>query len=360
VSSSLREKAETSTDLGPAALLAAWRAASGRPHDVAVELGVSEGALLQAAALADGRSCTWLDPTRVRDVLMQLPALGQVMALTRNHAVVHEKIGTYGLGELDGHVGLIINDGIDLRLFLDHWRHMVAVDDCEEIGLRASLQWFDASGAAVHKVFLRPTSDRSAFDAMVASARCPRAAAEAHFMPYPPANTVADAAVKRESLISEWSQLEDTHEFQSLLRRHRVAREQALRLAPPEFAGQVANASLEATLTHVAAVELPIMVFVRNRGCVQIHSGKVERIEPMDAWLNVLDPGFNLHVRRAAIARTWVVRKPTRHGVVSALEAYDADGDLVLTLFGARPAREPEPEGWRAWIDHLADAMPPC
>lgn len=352
--------ADPATQSGPEALMSAWRASSGRPHAVAAALGVPECALLQAATLTGEPWCRWLDPHRVREVLMQLPALGRVMALTRNHAVVHEKVGSYGPGELDGHVGMIIHDGIDLRLFLDHWRHMVAVDDCPELGLRASLQWFHTSGGAVHKVYLRPESDRAAFDAIVDSARKSVSAQGVRFKMIAPGDYAADDDVDRERLLAEWSRLQDTHDFQGLLRRHRIGREQALRLVPPEFARLVSDAALEATLAHVASRELSIMVFVRNCGCVQIHRGPVRRIEPMQDWLNVLDPEFNLHVSRSAVARLWVVRKPTRHGVVSALEAYDAAGDLILTLFGDRPAHEPEPRAWRTWIDQLADAMPPC
>lgn len=342
------------------AILQRWQEQTGkRPIDVAGKLGIAEGELLRSAAGAKG-PCTWLDPERVRDVIHQLPALGEVMALTRNPVVVHEKVGTYGQIDLDGHVGMVLNDGIDLRLFLNHWRHMVAVADEPELGLRASLQWFDGSGTAVHKVFLRPDSDRVAFRSIVASARADAAARSVTWKPARVSAVIDDAEVDQEALIEEWSRLEDTHEFQGLLRRHRVTREQALRLAPPAFAGRVAVAALEATLVHAAATALPIMVFVRNRGCVQIHSGTVGRIEPMDAWLNVLDPGFNLHVRRAGLARAWVVRKPTRHGIVSALECYDEEGDLVLTLFGARPSRQPEPEAWRSWIDQLGETLPPC
>ncbi len=351
---------ERETENPPEALMTAWRTSQGRPQAVAVALGVSECALLEAAGLTGESWCHWLDPQRVRDVLMQLPTLGRVMALTRNHAVVHEKVGSYGPGELDGHVGMIIHDGIDLRLFLDHWRHMVAVDDCPELGLRASLQWFDASGSAVHKVYLRPESDREAFDTIVDSARKSESAQGIRFQATAPGDYAADDDVDQERLLAEWSQLQDTHDFQGLLRRHRISREQALRLAPPELARPVSPVTLEATLTHAATRELSIMVFVRNRGCVQIHRGPVRRIEPMQDWLNVLDPEFNLHISRSAVARLWVVRKPTRHGVVSALEVYDAAGDLVLTLFGDRPAHEPEPRAWRTWIDQLADAMPPC
>lgn len=341
-------------------ILERWHEQTGkRPIDVAGALGIPEGELLRSAAVAAG-PCTWLAPERVRDVIHQLPALGEVMALTRNPVVVHEKVGTYGQIDLDGHVGMVLSDGIDLRLFLNHFCHMVAVADEPELGLRASLQWFDGSGTAVHKVFLRPGSDRVAFESIVASARADAAARSVAWQPSPVSRRIDDAEVDQERLMEEWRRIEDTHEFQGLIRRHGVTREQALRLAPDAFARLVSVAALEATLVHAAATALPIMVFVRNRGCVQIHSGTVSRIEPMAAWLNVLDPGFNLHVRRAGLARLWVVRKPTRHGVVTALEGYDAGGDLVLTLFGARPSRQPEPESWRSWIDHLPEAMPPC
>jgi hypothetical protein len=37
------------------------------------------------------------------------------------------------------------------------------------------------------------------------------------------------------------------------------------------------------------------MCFVGNRGCIQIHTGPVKNIKIMGPWLNVMDPGFNLH-----------------------------------------------------------------
>ncbi len=43
------------------------------------------------------------------------------MALTRNEAAVHEKVGTFGNVTVSGKMGLVLNDAIDLRLFLGHW-----------------------------------------------------------------------------------------------------------------------------------------------------------------------------------------------------------------------------------------------
>lgn len=86
---------------------------------------------------------------------------------------------------------------------------------------------------------------------------------------------------------------------------------------------------------------------------MQIHTGRVERIVERDGWINVLDPGFNLHVRADATASAWVVRKPQAGGMVSALELYDANQQNFAILYGARPAGMREPAGWRAILETI-------
>ena len=106
------------------------------------------------------------------------------------------------------------------------------------------------------------------------------------------------------------------------------------------------------------------MVFVGSAGCIQIHTGPVKRVEPMEfegkdagapvvRWLNVLDPGFNLHLREDLIAQVWVVEKPTSDGVVTSLEAFDVNGDLMAMFFGARKPGKPEFQAWRDILGHL-------
>jgi putative hemin transport protein len=86
---------------------------------------------------------------------------------------------------------------------------------------------------------------------------------------------------------------------------------------------------------------------------VQIHTGPVGRISITPHWLNVRDPSFHLRLRSDRIAEAWVVRKPTVDGTVSALELYDAEGDLVAQLFGARRPGHPEPSRWRTLLGRL-------
>jgi putative hemin transport protein len=71
------------------------------------------------------------------------------------------------------------------------------------------------------------------------------------------------------------------------------------------------------------------------------------------AWLNVLDPNFNLHLREDSIAHVWVVEKPTVDGVVTSVEAFDHQGELMAMFFGARKPGKPELQGWRDILDKL-------
>src|SRR5262245_47905157 len=95
------------------------------------------------------------------------------------------------------------------------------------------------------------------------------------------------------------------------------------------------------------------MVFVGNRGCLQIHTGEVHKIVPLGPWINVMDPGFNLHLRTDAVTEAWIVRKPTDDGIVTSLELFDANGETIALLFGARKPGIPEQDAWRERIAEL-------
>jgi putative hemin transport protein len=60
-----------------------------------------------------------------------------------------------------------------------------------------------------------------------------------------------------------------------------------------------------------------------------------------------MDPDLNLHLRETAIDQTWLVRKPSRDGIVTAVECFDAHGELIVQFFGKRKPGQPELESWR-------------
>ena len=106
-------------------------------------------------------------------------------------------------------------------------------------------------------------------------------------------------------------------------------------------------------LEAAAEQALPIMVFVGNRGCIQIHTGPVRRILARGGWTNVLDPDFNLHLKESEVASAWAVSKPTEDGAVTSVELLDAHGTVLVRFFGERKPGKPELVAWRTLVDGL-------
>lgn len=329
-----------------------------RMRDAAAALGVPEAALLEARrSTGAARRLQAETPGDYGRLLAALTVVGEVMALTRNESCVHEKHGVFAAPEIEGAMGQVVGE-IDLRVFLRHWRYGYVLDEDTASGPRQSLQIFDAHGIAVHKIFATAATDAEAFSRLAEASSAPDAT-PAQFFPEPaPEAERPDAEIDREGLLAGWDALAHSHEFLSLLRRFGVGRAQAMRLGGPTRARPVDASAVELVLEGAASAALPIMVFVGNRGCVQIHSGPVERIKRMGSWLNVLDPRFNLHLREDRISAAYVVRKPSLRGDIHSLELFDAGGECFCQIFGARPPGGTERADWRELVTGLPGAVP--
>lgn len=324
-----------------------------RNREAAALLGVTEAQLV--ASLCGERV------TRLAGdfgaLLQRLPALRQVMTLTRNEACVHEKTGRFEEVSRTGPVGLVLGTDIDLRVFLDRWQHGFLVD---EPGPGPSLQFFDASGEAVHKVYLRDPQSRGSWDALVAEFMAPsQSPLQPVEPPRPRPSEKADSEIDVTGFRAAWAGLKDTHDFFGMLRRFGVTRTQALRLAEAQFAWPVPVDAATRLLEAAAADGQPIMVFVGNPGCIQIHTGPVARVERRGDWINVLDPDFNLHLREDLVTAAWLVRKPTVDGIVTSVELFDARHELIAQFFGARKPGLPERPEWRALAARLFPSIIP-
>ncbi|MEM6660124.1 MAG: ChuX/HutX family heme-like substrate-binding protein [Pseudomonadota bacterium] len=324
-----------------------------RERDLADSLGISEAQLL-AAHTGDGVIRISADMDRLMPLINRL---GEVMALTRNASCVIEKVGIYDGFRGGKHAALVVNHDIDLRLFPQHWVYGFAVtkklDDGSE---RLSVQVFDAAGDAVHKIFLRDTSVFEEWDALVEAVQIPDQSDNLSVEPRAEVEPAKTDIAKTDRLRAEWDQITDTHQFLQMVRKLKLNRLGAYRMAGAPYVRPLATSVIDTILNHAADTALPIMVFVGNPGCIEIHTGPIKLVKQMGPWLNVLDPGFNLHLRSDRIAEVWQASKSTRRGDAISVEAFDEDGALIVQIFGIL-ADPDAAEAWNALVLSL-DALP--
>ena len=316
-------------DLTPARIRAAREDNHGlRARDLADKLGISEAALV-AAHCGHGATRIAAHPDQVMGAAQQL---GEVMALTRNPSCVHEKIGVYDNYHPGQHAAMVLTEDIDLRMFPGHWCHGFAVETHTDTGVQRSLQVFDAAGDAVHKIFLRGSRDN--WDPVLDSLRTEDQAATLQVAPRKPAEAPRSNPDKLDILRQEWTRMTDTHQFLRLTSKLKMNRLGAYRIAGAPFVRRLPTGAVDQMLQDVQAAGIEVMVFTGNRGCIQIHSGPIRTLKEMGPWQNVLDPGFNLHLRRDHIAEVFAVEKPTQRGPAVSVEAFAEDGALILQVFG--------------------------
>lgn len=319
-----------------------------RIKNAAQALGVSEAELLVTKI---GEGVTRLRP-EIANILQEVETLGKVMALTRNEECVHERKGVYLNPDFSSPYGSVfVGEDIDLRIFTPHWTQAFSVVEDD----KKSLQFFGKDGLAIHKIYVTKDSHVEAFTTLVEKYTDTNQSPELHIeqVPEKPSEN-PDSEIDVDGFRQAWKELKDTHQFFGMLRKFGVSRLQALRLAPDtNFAQKVSNDAVAALLEKAVKAKLPIMVFVGNRGNIQIHTGEIRRTMWFDTWVNVMDPDFNLHLNTTGIAETWVVRKPTEDGVVTAVEVFNNQGDIIVQFFGKRKPGLPELEAWRTLVSEL-------
>lgn len=320
-----------------------------RARDAADALGIAEAQLV-AARVGLGATRIAAHPDRI------IPAaekLGEVMALTRVDGCVHEKVGEYGNYHPGIHAAMTLTENIDLRIFPSHWVHAFALETETDQGPRRSLQIFDAAGDAVHKIHLRAGSAHDAWAGITADLAEADQSDTQTVADRTPVEAAKSRPDKADVLRDEWAKLSDTHQFLRLCSKLKMNRLGAYRIAGAPFVRPLSPNAADAMLRAVQTAGIEVMVFVGNRGCIQIHTGPIHELRPMGPWQNVMDPNFNLHLRLDKVAEVWAVEKPTQRGPAVSVEAFDAKGGIIFQVFGVgKDGRDSRP-AWGKIVESL-------
>lgn len=321
-----------------------------RIRDAATALNVSEAELLgttvgETSVLLEG---DWTE------FIMDCKRLGKIMSLTRSEGCVLENQGNFQKIEIHGSpsfkVGTVIGP-IEQRIFFAPWTFGFAVEQESHRGILKSFQFFDKAGDAIMKIYMKEKSNLEVYEELKAKYAAKDQDRRIETVPYP-ASVYADE-IDKEAFTQDWENMKDTHDFHGMLRKYNIHRLEAIKLIGEKWAYQVDRLCARKILAVASTSKLPIMIFAGNRGNIQIFQGKVRTIRQMDNWLNVLDPDFNMHLNEDTIDSAWVVHKNTVDGLVTAVELFDKEGEIVAQFFGLRKPGIPQQEAWKELVATL-------
>lgn len=227
-----------------------------RDRDIAEFLGISEARLVAAFV---GVDATLIDANP--DKLMPLVCgLGEVMSLTRNQSCVIEKVGIYDNYHSGRHASMILTEAIDLRIFPKYWVTAFAIERETKNGLRRSLQIFDATGDAVHKIYLRDASPLVCWNKLVTDLATDSQEQSLDCELRKPAEAAIGDPAKAEILRTEWAQMTDTHQFMRLTSKLKMNRLGAYRMAVEPLVRALEADAINVMLEAVRDQETEVMV----------------------------------------------------------------------------------------------------
>jgi putative hemin transport protein len=321
-----------------------------RIRDAAAVLNVSEAELLgttvgETSVLLEG---DWTE------FIQDCKRLGKVMSLTRSEGCVLENQGNFQKIEIHGgpsfKVGTVIGP-IEQRIFFAPWTFGFAVEQESHRGILKSFQFFDKAGDAIMKIYMKEKSDLEVYEELKAKYTAKDQDRRIEAVPYPSPEYAQE--IDKQAFTQDWENMKDTHDFHGMLRKYNIHRLEAIKLIGEKWAYPVDRLCARKILAVASESKLPIMIFAGNRGNIQIFQGKVRTIRQMDNWLNVLDPDFNMHLNEDTIDSAWVVHKNTTDGLVTAVELFDKEGEIVAQFFGLRKPGIPQREAWRELVAAL-------
>mgnify|MGYP003645733882 FL=1 len=323
-----------------------------RIRDAATKLGVTEAQLL---ATGIGTNVIRLTDN-FTEQLEEFPKLGRVMALTRSEGCVLEHKGPFQKIEMHAaglnKIATVIGP-IEQRVFFAAWKFGFAVTTVTPRGTLKSLQYFDKAGEAVMKVYLQEKSNPKAYEELVNNNTAANQTAELKLEAFRTPKHVTREELDFEGFSKDWETMKDTHDFFGMLRKYKLNRQDAVKWIGEKWAYEVDKLSARKIVETAAETKLPIMIFAGNKGNIQIHQGKVQTVRQMGDWLNVLDPDFNMHLNENVVDKAYVVHKNTEDGLVSAVELFDKEGEMVAQFFGLRKPGLPQKPEWKALVDSL-------
>lgn len=287
------------------------------------------------------------------EIIDALIARGTIRARTESGGITIEQTGAVTEYNMrgEGTIGSIVQDDLDLRFLFRHWAGGLVHP------AHTTIDFVDTTGATCVSVHAADEDARETIEALAQRFAGQAAQAPAAPPSGPSRPRKSDSEVDTAALLADWRAMTNVHHFEALLGKHGIGRLQALRLVGPEFAKELAAGAFGELLAQLAGNGQEIMVFVANRGMVQIYSGPASDAKRVGHGWEIVHGAAKLYFPDTALHGLWLVHKPTAAGIITSLELVREDEDqAVASIFGRHPHGDAQPAEWLELLEQLPKA----
>lgn len=317
------------------------------PTTAAEKLKLSEIELFQSAR---GENLKILND-HFGELFAEIEKIEPFKILIRNKSCIQEINGSFNIKNLkESEIIEISNDLGNLNIRMDELKYCFSI----KFETENSFRFFDSKGSSVLRIITNPDINQKLFDKITEKfiSKDQDAAIKIES-----AETVLNqnsAEINLQEFHNDWKNLNTIDDFQQILKKHNLSRWQAVHNAPVDFfAAKIKNRKVVNLLEEIIESEIPIKIYTENSCCVQSYHGKIENSSWHGSWFNVFAPDFGFHFDSSKVIESRIVRKPTNAGIISSIECFDGNDEMMFEIFCDRENEDPELNEWRALLNQF-------
>ncbi|MDD3458809.1 MAG: hypothetical protein PHO74_04985 [Weeksellaceae bacterium] len=155
---------------------------------------------------------------------------------------------------------------------------------------------------------------------------------------------------------NDWKNLDESGEFEGMLKKHNLSRWQAVQNAPNGiFSGKIKKRKFYSLIEEVIGAEIPVKIVGRNDCCVQMYDGNITNISWHEQWFNLFGGHFSLHFETSKFMECRILRKPSPTGIITWVECFDTNYETAFEIYCHREGENPELNEWRKLVNSFED-----
>lgn len=287
------------------------------------------------------------------ELFAEIEKIEHFKILTRNKSCIQEINGNFKIkNQQESEILKIANDSANLNIRISELKYCFSIKSETE----NSFRFFDSKGSTVLRIITNPGTDQEIFDEITKKFTSKDQDAEFKIEPAETVLNQTSAEINLQEFHSDWKNLDTVGDFQKILKKHNLSRWHAVHNAPDDFfAAKIKNRKVVDLLEETIEAEIPVKIYTENGCCIQSYHGKIENSSWHGSWFNVFASDFGFHFDSSKIIESMIVRKPTNAGIISSVECFDGNDEMMFEIFCDRKNGNPELNEWRALLNQFED-----